>query len=72
MAITTEQQQQIKLENHDGVYSYTIVDLVQKTVEVFLVENLEAHEVLVEQILAQLLVHNPNECGSDWAAVVEE
>ena len=32
MAITTEQQQQIKLENHDGVYSYTIVDLVNKPV----------------------------------------
>ena len=31
-----------------------------------------AHGVLVEQRLAQLLVHNPNECGSDWAAVVEE
>ena len=28
--------------------------------------------MLVEQNLAQLLVHNPNECGSDWAAVVEE
>ena len=37
-----------------------------------LVENLEAHEVLVEQNLAQLLLHNPNECGSNWAAVVEE
>ena len=24
--------EQIKLENHDGVYSYTIVDLVQKPV----------------------------------------
>ena len=34
--------------------------------------NLEAHEVLVEQHLAQLLVHNPNECGSDWDAVLEE
>ena len=39
---------------------------------VSLVENLEAHEVLVEQNLAQLLVPNPNECGSNWAAVVEE
>ena len=39
---------------------------------VSLVESLEAHEVLVEQNLAQLLVHNPNECGSDRAAVVEE
>ena len=39
---------------------------------VSLVENLEAHEVLVEQNLAQLLMHNPNECASDWAAVVEE
>ena len=37
-----------------------------------IVENLEAHEVLVEQNLAQLLVHNPNECGGDLAAVVEE
>ena len=26
----------------------------------------------VEQYLAQLLMHNPNECSSDWAAVVEE
>ena len=26
--------------------------------------------MLVEQNLAQLLVHNPNECGSDWAAGV--
>ena len=33
-------------------------------------ENLEVHEVPVEQNLAQLLVHNPNKCGSDWAAVV--
>ena len=26
--------------------------------------------MLVEQNLAQLLVHNPNACGRDWAAVV--
>ena len=28
--------------------------------------------MLVEQNLVQLLVHNSNECGSDWAAVIEE
>ena len=39
MAITTEQQQQIKLENHDGVYSYTNVDLVQNQSEVFMMND---------------------------------
>ena len=28
--------------------------------------------MLVEQNLAQLLVHNSNECGSDKAAVIED